>query len=645
MILDEVTNHTGITEFLLLGFSEDTRMQTLQGVLFLVAYLAALLGNGLILTLITWDPQLHTPMYVFLKNLSLIDLCYISVTVPKFILNSLMNSNTISFLGCVFQVLFFAGFGSGELVILTVMSYDRYMAICRPLHYDSIMNKGTLHSSLLGNRVLDEMINYTGVTEFFFLGFSDDLKMHTIHGILFLMAYLAALLGNGLIITLITLDPQLHTPMYFFLKNLSFIDLCYISVTVPKFAFNSLMNRNKISFLGCVLQLLFFVTFAAAEFAILTVMPYDRYMAVCRPLHYETIMNKGACGWMVVASYVSAGIIGTMHTAATFSITFSSNKIHHFFCDIPQIMLISESNMNKSEVSVTAFVASISLACFNSILYSYVHILSAVSRISSLEGRSKALSTCFPHLAVVTVFLSTGALAYLKPASELKSIVEVVLSVFYTVVNPSVNPIIYSLRNKDIKEGSLIGMAGVEARLKLQELLGNNVDEDGTVFHEFSGAESRQKGKNSSLLGTTPLDDMINISGVTEFLLLGYSEDQKVQILHGVLFLVANLAALLGNGLIITLITWDPQLHTPMYFFLKNLSLIDLCYISVTVPKFALNSLMNRNTISFLGCIFQVLFFMSFSAADIFILTVMSYDCYVAIYHLLHYETIMNKGG
>ena len=143
----------------------------------------------------------------------------------------------------------------------------------------------TVHSSLLGTTVLDKMINYTGITEFLLLGFSEDPRMHTLHGCLFLVAYLAALLGNGLIIMLITWDPQLHTPMYFFLKNLSFIDLCFISDTVPKFAFNSLINRKKISFLGCVFQLLFFVSFAAAELFILTVMSYDRYVVICRSLH------------------------------------------------------------------------------------------------------------------------------------------------------------------------------------------------------------------------------------------------------------------------------------------------------------------------------------------------------------------------
>ncbi|KAI5164230.1 Olfactory Receptor 14I1 [Manis pentadactyla] len=244
--------------------------------------------NLVTIAVIVTDPCLHSPMYFSICNLSLIDLRSISDVVPKSIVNSLT--------------------GIGTWRHLCLVAY-----VC------------LIYISDTWEHTVDVMTNYTGVTEFP-LGLSEDSRMQTLHGILFLMAYLAALLGNGLIIMLITWDPQLHTPMYFFLKKLSLIDLCYISVTVPKFVLNSLMKRNTISFLGCVFQVLFFAGFGAAEFAILTVMSYECYVAVCCLLHYEAIMNKGACEWMVVPSYVSALIYGAMHVSATFSTNFSSNK-------------------------------------------------------------------------------------------------------------------------------------------------------------------------------------------------------------------------------------------------------------------------------------------------------------------------------
>ncbi|KAI5930096.1 putative olfactory receptor 14L1 [Manis javanica] len=228
------------------------------------------------------------------------------------------------------------------------------------------------------------------------------------------------------------------------------MDLRYIFVTVPKFALNSLMNRNTISFLGCVFQVLFFAGFGATEFAILIVMSYDCYVAVSCLLHYETIMNKGACGRMVVASYVSALVYGAMHASATFSANFSYNKIHPLFCDISQIILISNPEMNIDEASVTLIAAIMTIMCFISILYSYVNIFSAVLKISSKEGRSKTLSTCIPHLVVVALFTFTGALAYLKPLSPSQTILDLLLSVSYTVLSPIMNPVICSLRNKDM---------------------------------------------------------------------------------------------------------------------------------------------------------------------------------------------------
>ncbi|XP_012412644.2 putative olfactory receptor 14L1 [Trichechus manatus latirostris] len=318
---------------------------------------------------------------------------------------------------------------------------------------------GKLVLIALGEDAKLEMINHRAVTEFLLLGSSTDPGTQNLHGTLFLTVYLAALTGNGLIIFLITCDLRFHTPMYFLLKNLSFIDFGYISVTVPKFVLNSLMHRSSISFLGCVLQVFFFVVFACAELAILTVMSYDLYVAICCPLHYEVIMNTGACGQMVVASYISGVVSGAMHTAATFSITFSSNRIHQFFCDIPQIILIADSQLNIGELGITALIFSASLVCFVFIVYSYVHIFSIIQKASS-EGRNKALSTCIPLLVGVILFILTASLDYLKPPSNVRSVLDLILSVFYTVLPPTLNPIIYSLRNKEMNAalGKVLGM-------------------------------------------------------------------------------------------------------------------------------------------------------------------------------------------
>ncbi|XP_057346482.1 putative olfactory receptor 14L1 [Manis pentadactyla] len=318
-------------------------------------------------------------------------------------------------------------------------------------HFGPVAHVRLTYNSDTWEHTMDVMISYTGVTEFLLLGFSEDPRRQNLIGFLFLVAYLAALLVNGLIIIVITSDPRLHTPVYFFLKNLSLIDLCYIYVTVPKVFLNSLMNRNTISFLGCVSQVVFFAGFGATELLILTVMSYDRNVAICHPLHCEIIMSKGACGHMVVASYVSALVYGAMHASVTFSTNFNSNKIHHFFCDIPQIMVISDPKMNIDEASVSLIVVIMTIICFTSISYSYVNIFSAVLNISSKEERSQTLSTCIPHLVVVALFTFTGALAYLKPPSSSQTILDLLLSVSYTVFPPIMNPIKYSLRNKDMK--------------------------------------------------------------------------------------------------------------------------------------------------------------------------------------------------
>ncbi|XP_006178083.2 olfactory receptor 14A16 [Camelus ferus] len=296
-----------------------------------------------------------------------------------------------------------------------------------------------------------EMDNLTSGSTFFLMGFTDIREIQILHAMLFLLIYLAALLGNLLIILVTTKDHCLHTPMYFFLKNLSFLDLGLISITVPKSITNSLMNYNTISFLGCVSQVFFFFSLATTEVALLTVMSYDRYVAICHPLRYDSIMSRGSCVRMAASSWLSGGLNAILHTASTFSTpTCGSPEVHQFFCDVPQLLSLACSP-NTGEFVVIGLSLVFDFGCFVFIDISYIYIFSTVLRMPSREGRARVFSTCLPHLIVVTLFLSSGFFAYLHPLPKSPSLSDLLISVFYTVVPPTMNPLIYSLRNKDMK--------------------------------------------------------------------------------------------------------------------------------------------------------------------------------------------------
>ncbi|XP_004622111.1 olfactory receptor 14J1-like [Sorex araneus] len=295
------------------------------------------------------------------------------------------------------------------------------------------------------------MMNFTR-SGFLLMGFSTKPELEIFYACLFLVLYMLALSGNMLIITTTSLDDSLQSPMYFFLKHLSFLDLCYISVTVPRFIYNSFTHSGNISLWECILQVFAFTLCAVAEMAMLTVMSYDRYVAICLPLHYDVIMDVRTCVHGVTCVWVSGAVSGVMNTAATFSIHFCGPRvIHQFFCDIPQLLKLSCSNEYLGEVGVSAFVAFLSLLCFLFIVFSYVHIFSSVLRMPSAEGRAKAFSTCLPHLAVVILFLSTCTFEYFKPHSGSPTPLDIFLTILYTVIPPTFNPVIYSLRNNAIK--------------------------------------------------------------------------------------------------------------------------------------------------------------------------------------------------
>ncbi|XP_074021166.1 olfactory receptor 14J1-like [Numenius arquata] len=297
------------------------------------------------------------------------------------------------------------------------------------------------------------MSNSSSITQFLLLAFAEKRELQLLHFGLFLGIYLAALLGNALIITAIACDHRLHSPMYFFLLNLSVLDLGSISTTVPKGMASSLWDTRDISYWGCATQVVFFLFFITAEFYLLTVMSYDRYVAICQPLHYGTLLGSRACVHMAAAAWGSGFLNALLHTANTFSLPLcQGNVLDQFFCEVPQILKLACSQSYLREVGLVIFSAFVFWLCFFFIVVSYVQIFRAVLRIPSEQGRHKAFSTCLPHLAVVSLFITTGMFAYLKPPSISSSPLDLVVSFLYSVVPPAVNPLIYSMRNQELKE-------------------------------------------------------------------------------------------------------------------------------------------------------------------------------------------------
>ncbi|XP_067159156.1 olfactory receptor 14C36-like [Apteryx mantelli] len=297
------------------------------------------------------------------------------------------------------------------------------------------------------------MSNSSSLNEFLLLAFADTRELQLLHFSLFLGIYLAALMGNGLIITAVACNHRLHTPMYFFLLNLSLLDLGSISVTVPKSMANSLWDTRAISYSGCTAQVFLVVFLFSAEYFLLTVMAYDRYVAICKPLHYGTLMGSRACVKMAAAAWASGFLHALLHTGNTFSIPLcQGNIVDQFFCEVPQILKLSCSESHLREVGLIVVSLCLGFGCFIFIVLSYVQIFTAVLRIPSEQGRHKAFSTCISHLTVVSLFISTVMFAYLKPPSISAPALDLVVTVLYSVVLPATNPLIYSMRNKELKE-------------------------------------------------------------------------------------------------------------------------------------------------------------------------------------------------
>ncbi|XP_056408657.1 olfactory receptor-like protein OLF3 [Hyla sarda] len=300
-----------------------------------------------------------------------------------------------------------------------------------------------------------ENMNKTEAFRFILIGLSTNPYLQSLYFILFLLMYMVTVLGNVLIILVVRMDTRLQTPMYFFLSNLSFIDLCFSSTIVPKLLINTLAKDKSISFLGCAIQMYFHLALGGTECIILAIMAYDRYVAICNPLRYNNIMNTQMCIQLAVGTWCANFLNSVSHAFFTFHLPFCRSKhVDHYFCEMPPLFRLSCKDTLMNEIAVYVSGGLVALLAFVLTLMSYVQIISTVLKIHSTKGRYKVFSTCASHLTVVCLYYGTIVFMYMRPRNSYSPEKDRAVSILYTVITPMVNPIIYSIRNKEVK-GSL----------------------------------------------------------------------------------------------------------------------------------------------------------------------------------------------
>ncbi|XP_018425500.1 PREDICTED: olfactory receptor-like protein OLF3 [Nanorana parkeri] len=296
------------------------------------------------------------------------------------------------------------------------------------------------------------MENKTFAHQFILIGLSTNPYIQPLLFIILLLMYIVTVLGNSLIIIIVRLVTQLQTPMYFFLSNLSLIDLCFSTTIVPKLLINTLSKDKSISFLGCAAQMYFHLALGGTECIILAIMAYDRYIAICKPLLYYTIMNMRLCVILSAITWIFNFLNSIFYAFITFQLPYCrSNHVNHYFCEMPPLLRLSCKDTLWNEIAVYISGAVVGFCAFMLTLLSYVQIISTISKMHSTKGRKKAFSTCTSHLCVVSLYYGTIVFMYLRPRGSYSVKRDRIVSILYTVVTPMVNPIIYSIRNNEVK--------------------------------------------------------------------------------------------------------------------------------------------------------------------------------------------------
>ncbi|XP_073465116.1 olfactory receptor-like protein OLF3 [Aquarana catesbeiana] len=320
---------------------------------------------------------------------------------------------------------------------------------------------GTIH-----NMNVMEEVNQTSTGNFILLRLSNIPSLQAIYVLVFSVMYIITLSGNFLLIIVVRINPKLQTPMYFFLSNLSVIDIGFSSTIVPLIIINTLVKDRSISLLECAVQMFFHLGLGATECIILAVMAYDRFAAICRPLHYNTIMNKMLCVRLAAVSWSICFLNSAIHVSLTFQLPYcKSHHVNHFFCEVPPFLRMScrDTSLNEIGMYISAVILVLCSLCLTVI--SYVQIISTILKIRSSQGRRKAFSTCGSHLTVVVLYYGTILFIYLRPRSIYSPAIDKTLSIVYTVVTPMLNPMVYSIRNKDVKNTVKRTHIGIEKNM------------------------------------------------------------------------------------------------------------------------------------------------------------------------------------